>query len=55
MKVCSATDWFVPGFAPIISSELHEAPRFHRKQREFAIFDLLLRADISSRIFLLLP
>jgi hypothetical protein len=47
MKVCDAADWFVPGFSSIISSELHEVPRFHRKQWEFAIiFDRLQKAGV---------
>jgi SAM-dependent methyltransferase len=45
MKVCDAADWFIPEFSSIISSELHEVPRFHRKQWEFAIiFDRLQKA-----------
>ena len=45
MKVCDAADRFVSGFSSIISSELHEIPRFHRKQWEFAIiFDRLRKA-----------
>ena len=47
MKVCDAADWFVPEFSSIISSELHEVPRFHRKQWEFAIiFDRLQKAGV---------
>ena len=47
MKVCDAADWFVPDFASIISSEIHEVPRFHRKQWEFAIiFDRLQKAGV---------
>lgn len=36
MKVCDAADWFRPDFVSIIANELHEMPRFHRKQWEFA-------------------
>jgi SAM-dependent methyltransferase len=47
MKVCDAADWFVPEFAKIISSEIHEVPRFHRKQWEFAIiFERLQKAGV---------
>ena len=47
MKVCDAADWFVSRFSSIISTELHEVPRFHRKQWEFAIiFDYLQNAGM---------
>jgi SAM-dependent methyltransferase len=47
MKVCDGADWFAPGFSTTISSELHEVPRFHRKQWEFAVkFNLLRDAGV---------
>jgi hypothetical protein len=47
MKVCDAADWFIPAFSSIISAELHEVPRFHRKQWEQAtIFERLHRAEM---------
>ena len=47
MKVCDTADWFDPAFSSIITSELHEVPRLHRKQWEFAIiFDRLLKAGV---------
>jgi SAM-dependent methyltransferase len=36
MKVCDAADWFAGGLGGTITTELHEVPRFHRKQWEFA-------------------
>ncbi len=36
MKVCDGADWFSDTFSSIIKHELHEVPRFHRKQWEFA-------------------
>lgn len=45
MKICDGADWFAGDFAAIIANELHEVPRFHRKQWEFAaIFDALCKA-----------
>lgn len=35
-KVCDAADWFDPEFHRIVSEELREPARFHRKQWEFA-------------------
>ncbi len=41
-KVCDAADWFVPELDRIIRQDLHEFPRFHRKQWEFAtVFHVL--------------
>lgn len=36
-KVCDAADWFDPEMLRIVREELREAPRFHRKQWEFAL------------------
>lgn len=36
-KLCDAADWFRPEVQEIIQRELHEVPRFHRKQWEFAM------------------
>ena len=36
-KVCDAADWFVDAIDRIIRDDLHEFPRFHRKQWEFAM------------------
>jgi SAM-dependent methyltransferase len=36
-KVCDAADWFHPEIFRIVRDELREAPRFHRKQWEFAL------------------
>ena len=45
MKICDGADWFNEGFASIISRELNEVPRFHRKQWEFAaIFEALSKS-----------
>jgi SAM-dependent methyltransferase len=45
MKVCDVADWFRPEFAATVIDDLHETPRLHRKQWEFAaIFDELRRA-----------
>lgn len=47
MKICDGADWFSGNFASIIANELHEVPRFHRKQWEFAaIFDALSKAGM---------
>lgn len=47
MKICDGADWFSGNFASIIADELHEVPRFHRKQWEFAaIFDALSKAGV---------
>ena len=47
MKICDGADWFAGDFAAIIANELHEVPRFHRKQWEFAaIFDALAKAGV---------
>jgi len=35
-KLCDAADWFDPEMQRVIIEELHETPRFHRKQWEFA-------------------
>lgn len=43
MKVCDIADWFVDDFANVVSNELHEIPRFHRKQWEFAKTFITLR------------
>jgi len=46
-KLCDAADWFHPEIARVIGEELHEIPRFHRKQWEFAmIFNALLRCRL---------
>lgn len=42
-KLCDAADWFRPDVQEIITNELHETPRFHRKQWEFALIFLALR------------
>lgn len=42
-KVCDAADWFRPEIHEIITGELREVPRFHRKQWEFASIFLALR------------
>ncbi|RMI09572.1 MAG: class I SAM-dependent methyltransferase [Calditrichaeota bacterium] len=42
-KVCDAADWFDPEVLRIIHQELEEAPRFHRKQWEFAMIYLALQ------------
>lgn len=42
-KLCDAADWFRPGIHAIITGELHETPRFHRKQWEFAMILHALR------------
>lgn len=36
-KICDAADWFDPEVCDIISEELKEPARFHRKQWEFAM------------------
>jgi SAM-dependent methyltransferase len=36
MKICDGADWFSETFSATIRNELHEVPRFHRKQWEFA-------------------
>ena len=35
-KLCDAADWYDPEFERIVSAELEDPPRFHRKQWEFA-------------------
>jgi SAM-dependent methyltransferase len=42
-KLCDAADWFRPGISDIITNELREVPRFHRKQWEFAMIFQTLR------------
>ncbi|RMG61279.1 MAG: class I SAM-dependent methyltransferase [Calditrichaeota bacterium] len=42
-KLCDAADWFDPVVGEIIRTELHETPRFHRKQWEFALIFRSLR------------
>lgn len=42
-KLCDAADWFRPGIGDIIQNDLREAPRFHRKQWEFAMIIQALR------------
>ncbi len=42
-KLCDAGDWFDPVVGDIIRTELHEWPRFHRKQWEFALIFRSLR------------
>lgn len=42
-KLCDAADWFQPDILEIISNELREVPRFHRKQWESAMIFLALR------------
>jgi SAM-dependent methyltransferase len=42
-KLCDAADWFHPEMMEIIRDELHEMPRLHRKQWEFAMIFLALR------------
>jgi SAM-dependent methyltransferase len=37
MKVCDIADWFKYDLTPVIVNDLHELPRFHRKQWEFAM------------------
>jgi SAM-dependent methyltransferase len=36
-KLCDAADWFTPELQRIITNELEETPRFHRKQWESAM------------------
>jgi SAM-dependent methyltransferase len=42
-KLCDAADWFRPDIKEIITNELREIPRFHRKQWESAMIFLALR------------
>ncbi|MEK9137023.1 MAG: class I SAM-dependent methyltransferase [Bacteroidota bacterium] len=42
-KLCDAADWFRPDIQEIITNELREVPRFHRKQWESAMIFLALR------------
>lgn len=42
-KMCDAADWFDPEIDRVITEELREVPRFHRKQWEFAAIFLALR------------
>src|SRR5512135_1736049 len=42
-KMCDAADWFRPELLEIITNELREVPRFHRKQWESAMIFLALR------------
>ena len=42
-KFCDAADWFRPEIHEIITNELREVPRFHRKQWESAMIFLALR------------
>ena len=50
VKVCDVGDWFDPEFSDIVSQELREIPRFHRKQWEFAAkYQLLRRAGVVRR------
>ncbi len=42
-KLCDAADWFQPDIHEIITNELRETPRFHRKQWESAMIFLALR------------
>ncbi len=41
-KICDAADWFDPEFQRIVTEELREPARFHRKQWEFAMIYLTL-------------
>jgi SAM-dependent methyltransferase len=43
MKVCDIADWFAGDLASVIQADLHELPRFHRKQWEFAQTFIALR------------
>jgi SAM-dependent methyltransferase len=42
-KPCDAADWFKPELIDVITNELREVPRFHRKQWELAMILLALR------------
>lgn len=42
-KFCDAADWFRPEVHEVITNELREIPRFHRKQWESAMIFLALR------------
>ena len=45
MKICDAADWFNGEFGALITNELHDVPRFHRKQWEdAAILNALSKA-----------
>jgi SAM-dependent methyltransferase len=43
MKVCDIADWFTGELSSVVRSDLHEVPRFHRKQWEFGQKFLALR------------
>ncbi|HEY7751690.1 MAG TPA: class I SAM-dependent methyltransferase [Ignavibacteriaceae bacterium] len=42
-KICDCADWFDPEFNYVVSNELKESVRFHRKQWEFAMIFLALK------------
>lgn len=44
MKICDGADWFDPAFVSTILNDIHETPRFHRKQWEFAAILNALRS-----------
>lgn len=43
-KLCDAADWFRPEIEQIITNDLEEMPRFHRKQWEFTMIVHVLRS-----------
>jgi SAM-dependent methyltransferase len=44
-KICDAGDWFGRELPRLVQSELHELPRFHRKQWEFGMILRALHAE----------
>lgn len=48
-KLCDAADWFRPDILEIITNELREVPRFHRKQWESAMIFRSLRQSGKLR------
>lgn len=42
-KICDAADWFDPELIDVITTELEETPRLHRKQWEFGMIFLTLK------------